>query len=299
MASAARLVVAASAAAAFGCTRGGKGPRAADSRGRLAVAHRNRPGADRPRLWPRRDRSGGDRAVRQGRRRRSAASTISIASLRLDHTAERLAAATTHSLGLSARTVSGLNPRVLVYQDISHKRRPVTYEEVVVAGFTRGEQLVELAALDPATYEYNFYLLRFEQACNRTRCTPEDLLTEKIESGWTDWTLYSERDLEDTPLDCVSCHLPFGPGTHKQLLMRQVFDPGCTGATSGAATSARSAPSSPRTAAPARSSSSPKAWICCARSRAPRAATPACRWPSCTRRRAGSCSSGSSRTPRG
>jgi hypothetical protein len=23
----------------------------------------------------------------------------------------------------------------------------------------------------------------------------------------------------------VSCHLPFGPGTHKQLLMRQVFDP--------------------------------------------------------------------------
>jgi hypothetical protein len=146
-------------------------------------------------------------------------------ALRIDQPAERLLAATTHSLGLSARTVSALNPRVLVFQDIAHKRRAINYEEIVAAGFTRGEQLVELAALDPATYEYNFYLLRFEQACNRTRCTPEDLLTERIESGWTDWTLYSERDLEDTPLDCASCHLPFGPGTHKQLLMRQVFDP--------------------------------------------------------------------------
>ena len=153
------------------------------------------------------------------------ASTISTASCGSTDPVERLVAATVHSLGLSARLVSGLNPRVLVFQDISHKRRPVTYEELVVAGFTRGEQLVELAALDPATYEYNFYLFRFEQACNRTRCTPEDLLTEKVESGWTDWTLYAERDLEDTPLDCVSCHLPFGPGTHKQFLMRQVFDP--------------------------------------------------------------------------
>ena len=101
----------------------------------------------------------------------------------------------------------------------------MNYEEFVAAGFTRGEQLVELVALDPATYEYKFYLLRFEQACNRSRCTPEDLLTEKIESGWTGWTLYADRDLEDTALDCLSCHLPFGKGTHKLLLMRQVTDP--------------------------------------------------------------------------
>jgi len=146
-------------------------------------------------------------------------------ALRLDQPGERLVAAATHSLGLSARTVSGLNPRVLVYQDISHKRRPVTYEEIVVAGFTRGEQLVEMAAVDPATYDYNFYVLHFEQACNRSRCTPEDLLTERIETGWTDWTLYADRDVEDTALDCASCHQPFGVGSHKLLLMRQVFDP--------------------------------------------------------------------------
>src|SRR5262245_38241154 len=98
-------------------------------------------------------------------------------ALRLDQPPARLVAAPPHSLGLAARTTSGLNPRVLVYQDISHKRRRVNYEEIVVAGFVRGEQLVEMAALDPATYEYNFYLLRFTQPCNRTRCTPEDLLT--------------------------------------------------------------------------------------------------------------------------
>jgi len=146
-------------------------------------------------------------------------------ALRLDQPAQLVAAVTTHSLGLSARTVSALNPRVLVFQDIGDKSRQTTYDQLIVATFVRGEQLVEIAAFDPATYEYNFYLLRFEQACNRTGCRPEDLLTEKIETHWTGWTLYSERDLEDTPLACASCHQPFGSGTPKSLLMRQIYDP--------------------------------------------------------------------------
>jgi hypothetical protein len=146
-------------------------------------------------------------------------------ALRLGEPSQRQVAAATHSLGLSARTVSGVNPRVLVFENMEGLHEPPKYEQIVAAGFTRGEQLVELLGLDPATYEYNFYLLRFEQPCNRSRCTPEDLLTDKIERGWTEWTLYSDRDLEDTPLDCVSCHQPFGTGTHKQMLMRQVTDP--------------------------------------------------------------------------
>ena len=101
-------------------------------------------------------------------------------ALRLGRPGQRLVATTVNSLGLSARTVSSLNPRVLVFDDTSHLSEADEYEQVVAAGFTRGEQLVELVGLDPATYEYNFYLLRFQQACNRTRCTPEDLLTEKI-----------------------------------------------------------------------------------------------------------------------
>lgn len=146
-------------------------------------------------------------------------------TLGLGEVARRVPATTTHSLGLSSRIVSALNPRVIVLPDVRDMHRQLTYEQVVVTAFSRGEQVVEIAALDPATYDYNFYLLRFEQACNRTGCTPEDLLTERIERDWTSWTLYADRDLEDTPLDCISCHRPFGAGTHKQLLMHQSLDP--------------------------------------------------------------------------
>jgi hypothetical protein len=146
-------------------------------------------------------------------------------ALRLGQPAERLVAATTHSLGLSARTVSAANPRVLVFPNAISFSEPLDYTQVVAAGFTRGEQLVELVGLDPITYEYNFYLLSFEQRCTFDGCTPEQLLTEKIESDWTGWTLYSDHDLVDTPLDCASCHLPFGADSHKLLLMRQVADP--------------------------------------------------------------------------
>jgi hypothetical protein len=147
-------------------------------------------------------------------------------ALRLDQPEKRLLATTTHSLGLSARIVSAANPRTLVFTDSTAKNGDFFEpEEVVATGFNRGEQMVELVALDPATYEYNFYLLRFTQSCNDTRCTAEDLLTERIESGWRDWSLYSDRDLVDTPLDCLSCHLPFGAGSRKILQMRQVIDP--------------------------------------------------------------------------
>jgi hypothetical protein len=135
---------------------------------------------------------------------------------------DRYIASTTHSLGLSARSVSAANPRTFVF---TPDRAPIVPERHVATGFARGEQLVELAALDVATLDYNFYLLRFEQACNASRCTPDDLLTDKVETGWTGFTLYSDRDLVDTPLDCTSCHQPFGGGTHKQLLMRQTAHP--------------------------------------------------------------------------
>lgn len=144
------------------------------------------------------------------------------AALGLAAAPERLVAATTHSLGLAARVVSAANPRVFVF---NADGAPVPWDRFGVVAFSRGEQLVELVGLDPATLEYNFYLLRFEQPCNETRCTPADLLTERIESDWTGFSLYADVDLEDTPFDCVSCHRPFGPGTPKQLLMRQTASP--------------------------------------------------------------------------
>lgn len=145
-------------------------------------------------------------------------------ALRLTTPEQRRVAATTHSLSLSGRTVSGANPRVMVLAN-NDVEGGLSYEGVVGTAFARGEQSVELVAIDPATYEYNFYLLRFAQECNASRCTPEDLLTRRVESGWTDWTLYGDSDLEDTPFDCLTCHRPFGGDTHKLLLMRQDLDP--------------------------------------------------------------------------
>jgi len=129
-----------------------------------------------------------------------------------------LAAVTTHSLGLSARTVTALNPRVVVFPHYS----PLDTNAIAAAAFSRGEPFVELSGFDPAAGDFNFYLLAFEPACG-TACTPADLLTERLESGWTGWTLYGERDLEDTPLDCTSCHRP--DGANGRLLMRQIDGP--------------------------------------------------------------------------
>ena len=141
---------------------------------------------------------------------------------------QRLRSATTHSVGLSGRIVSAINPRVFVFSNFA---LPAAHEEVLdpdhiaAVAFARGEQIVELVGYDPLARDFNFYLLKFQQACNQTRCAPADLLTAKIETEWTGWTLYADRDLEDTSLDCLSCHRPDGASAPKRLLMRQLSVP--------------------------------------------------------------------------
>jgi uncharacterized protein (TIGR03382 family) len=132
-----------------------------------------------------------------------------------------LAAVATHSLGLSARTVSALNPRIAVFPRYS----PLDANGIAAVAFSRGEPFVEMVGYDAAANAFNFYLLAFEPACRGRTCTPSDLLTARLESGWTGWTLYADTDLEDTPLDCTSCHRPDGPGTRRRLLMRQFDGP--------------------------------------------------------------------------
>ena len=143
------------------------------------------------------------------------------------------AAVATHSLGLSARVVSALNPRVISLRDYS----PLDENRIVAAAFARGEPFVELVGYDPAARDFNYYLLAFQASCDlgagggpaagpaRAPCGPADLLTERLESGWTGWALYADADLEDTPLDCTSCHRPDGPGAPHRLLMRQLDGP--------------------------------------------------------------------------
>ncbi len=137
---------------------------------------------------------------------------------------ERLLATTTHSLALSSRYVTAANPRVIVLMN-NQTYSPPPYDKLIAVAFMRGEQMVELVALDTISYDWNFYVLAFEQACNETRCTPEQLLTEQVEHDWTSWTLYAHPDLEDTPLDCISCHALHGRDQHRMFLMRELPDP--------------------------------------------------------------------------
>jgi hypothetical protein len=127
---------------------------------------------------------------------------------------------TTHSLSLAGRAVSALNPRVLLARTLTPAAGTV-----IATAFVRGEQAVELGSYDAAGANFSLYLLTFEQACSRGRCTPADLLSEAIERGWTSWTLYRAEDLVDTGLDCLSCHQPEGPRGPRRFLMRQMTAP--------------------------------------------------------------------------
>src|SRR5262245_49825020 len=97
-------------------------------------------------------------------------------------------------------SVSALNPRIILFPRVNDMlERP---KELVAVGFVRGEQFVEVASRDAATGVANFYLLRFEQSCNyKAGCSPSDLLTEKVEHDWTAYSVYDERDLENTSFD--------------------------------------------------------------------------------------------------
>jgi hypothetical protein len=99
-------------------------------------------------------------------------------------------------------------------------------KELVALGFVRGEQFVEVVSRDSAAGALNFYLLRFEQTCNyEPGCRLADLLTERIEHGWTAYSVYDESDLENTSFDCGACHRPGAYGTRKILRMQELASP--------------------------------------------------------------------------
>lgn len=138
---------------------------------------------------------------------------------------QRLVAATTHSVGLAGRLVNALNPRVVVFRTFSAGTETLKADNIAALAFTRGEQAVELVGYDTVARDLNFYLLVFEQACTRAGCTPAELFGASVEDHWTGWKLYADRDLEDTQLDCLSCHRPEGQAAPKRFLMRELQNP--------------------------------------------------------------------------
>ncbi len=101
-----------------------------------------------------------------------------------------------HSTSLSGSLVSPINPRAILLGTPT------------ALAFNRGVQSVEIATLDREKFTFNFYLVSFEQACNRAAggCTPGDLYTPSIESNWTHVDVQDAEDLKDTPNDCRQCH---------------------------------------------------------------------------------------------
>jgi len=140
-----------------------------------------------------------------------------------------------HTTSLTARIVSPISPRVIVFKPPVHTGRSGGYTvakfqadpEFRALAFTRGEQIVELVDRDPASGDLRFFVVRFEQACNENEegCSSWQLFGPAVERDWKRVTIYDDTDLENTPADCNVCHQPDGHGTKRKLLMQALRTP--------------------------------------------------------------------------
>jgi hypothetical protein len=138
---------------------------------------------------------------------------------------ERAFALTGNSTSLVAKSVSALNPRIIVFPRVGADLQPPA--TLTAVGFVRGERFVELVSRDTSKGDLNFYLLHFEQECDYTTvgCDLASALTEEIEHNWTAYSIYDQVDLEATSFDCLSCHRTGGVGTPSILRMQELSSP--------------------------------------------------------------------------
>ncbi|MFT7625563.1 MAG: hypothetical protein ACI9WU_004754 [Myxococcota bacterium] len=110
-----------------------------------------------------------------------------------------------HSSSLARRITSTINPRVIVH---TPSGEPDDSEPgFLITAYVRGERFVEIIAHDADKNDLRFFLLRYTLPCDATdSCTPTDEFSLATESGWTSWTLYDDKDLENTVFDCMQCH---------------------------------------------------------------------------------------------
>jgi hypothetical protein len=137
---------------------------------------------------------------------------------------------TGHSSSLVTRFVSAINPRAIIFtppKSTGRVNTPQPLTSLVAMGFVRGEQFVELVSNDPVSKDLNFFLFKFQQACNSAAggCANGDLLTPAVESNYTDYTLYQDSDIKNTVFDCLQCHQTAGPTVKKTLRMQELQNP--------------------------------------------------------------------------
>lgn len=137
----------------------------------------------------------------------------------------RAFALTGNSTSLVKAAVSSVNPRIIVFPRVSENREKPA--EMTAIGFVRGEPFVEVVSRDLTSGDYNFYLFTFERQCDYEAggCDLASVLTEELEHGWTAFSVYTEENVENTSLDCRSCHQPQGYGTKKILRMQELESP--------------------------------------------------------------------------
>jgi len=111
-------------------------------------------------------------------------------------------AVTGHSSSLVLRQTNALNPRAVLFT------RNGTRTNIVTMGYVRGEQAAELIAKDNNRGTFNFYFVKYKNACNDAgACTNADIMQAGTEKGWTEYSIYRGADLENTQLDCTQCHI--------------------------------------------------------------------------------------------
>jgi hypothetical protein len=137
----------------------------------------------------------------------------------------RAFALTGNSTSLVAKSVSPINPRILVFPRVEAESQRLP--QMTAVGFVRGDPFVEIVSRDTAASDYNFYLVSFEKTCSYTSegCDLASQLTEEIEQDWTAYSIYDQEDLEPTSFDCLSCHRPGGHGTKRMLRMQELSSP--------------------------------------------------------------------------
>ncbi|MCB0420978.1 MAG: hypothetical protein KDD61_08280, partial [Bdellovibrionales bacterium] len=129
---------------------------------------------------------------------------------------------TTNSVSLVRNGTSVLNPRCIRFSSRSAD------SDLVAVGFQRDETtLVEIVAKDPLTKKLHFYLGDFELACEQSEsgCPKGVFFTEAAESNWARFSLYEDKILRNTALDCTTCHQPGGLNAPKRLIMAEMEFP--------------------------------------------------------------------------
>jgi hypothetical protein len=114
-----------------------------------------------------------------------------------------------HSSALTAREVSSITPTAFVFTPLGADGKPPV--DYMFLAFDPGETFLEVASYSPSDQAVNFYLVMFDKACTATGCSPDDLLTPKQTTGWSNIRIYeSTTALNDTVFDCRQCHIGNG-----------------------------------------------------------------------------------------